>query len=304
MKTFELGTKYSNPIVLSLGFFDCIHIGHKSLIQTANKIAKDLGAESFLMTFSNDPSVLFGKSKQIYTYEDRVESLKNLGVNGVISAHFDEKFAAIEPNEFLKLLVGTLNIKCIVVGADYTFGINAEGDVDYLKKFCNVAGIRVEVVPFACINGLKLSTRNLKSLLEVGNVKALDAYLSEPYFMTGTVTHAKHNGTRMGFPTANINQNPDRFPLSDGVYATKVVVDGREYSSMTNVGAKPTFNDFLPTVETHIMGFYDDLYGKTVKIKFYERIRDIKAFDSIEELRVQLTKDEQHVLKLFGANEL
>ncbi len=300
MKTFELGNKYSNPIVLSLGFFDCIHIGHKSLIETANKIAKESGAESFLMTFSNDPSTLFWKSKQIYTFEDRVESLKNLDVQGVISANFDERFAAIEPDEFLRLLTDTLNIKCIVVGADYTFGINAEGDVDYLKRFCAVRGIRVEVVPFACINGLKLSTRNLKSLLDVGDVKTLDAYLSEPYFMTGSVKHAKHNGTRMGFPTANISQNPDRFPLASGVYATKVVVDGKEYASMTNVGAKPTFGDFSENVETHVMNFDEDLYGKNIKIKFYERIRDIKRFDTMDDLRLQLTTDEQHVNKLFG----
>lgn len=300
MKTFDWKTEYKNPIVLSLGFFDCIHIGHKSLICTANKIADEIGAESFVMTFSNDPSVLFYKSKQLYTFENRLEVLENIGVQGVISAEFDDDFAAMQPDEFLKTLFGTHNVKCIVVGADYTFGINAEGDVEYLKKYCAVKGIRVEIVPFACINGLKLSTRNLKGFVETGDLRTLNAYLSEPYFMRGKVVSAKHNGTRMGFPTANILQSDERFPLGNGVYATKVVINGIEYAAMTNVGGKPTFNDFSETVETHIMGFDGDLYGKDIKIIFIERIRDIKTYKSMDDLRVQLTKDEQHVKTLFG----
>ena len=300
MKTLDFNQKYSKPIVLSLGFFDCIHIGHKSLIQTANKIASSMSAENFVMTFSNDPSVLFGKSKQIYTFEDRLAVLENIGVQNVISAYFDESFANLEPEEFLAKLFENFNVKCIVVGADYTFGINAEGDVDLLKRYCAVKGTRIEIVPFACINGEKLSTRNLRALVEAGDVRTLNAYLSEPYFMVGKVARAKHNGTRMGFPTANIEQNPLRCPLADGVYATKVQIDGKEYVSMTNVGSKPTFNDFEKSVETYVMGFSGDLYEKDVKLSFFARLRDIKTFESMDKLREQLTLDEQHVKTLFS----
>ena len=138
MKTFEWKTEYKSPIVLSLGFFDCIHIGHKSLINTANKIASEIGAESFVMTFSNDPSVLFYKSRQLYTYEDRLGVIENIGAHGVISAEFDDDFAAMQPEDFLKVLFDTHNVKCVVVGADYTYGINAEGDVEFLEKYCAV----------------------------------------------------------------------------------------------------------------------------------------------------------------------
>ncbi len=300
MKTFDWKTEYKSPIVLSLGFFDCIHIGHKSLILTANKIADEISAESFVMTFSNDPSLLFYKSKQLYNFEDRLEVLDNIGAQGVISAVFDDEFSALEPEEFLRILFDTHNIKYIVVGADYTFGINAEGNVDLLKKYSAIRGIKVEVVPFACVNGLKLSTRDLKDYVESGDVKTLKAYLSEPYFIRGKVISAKHNGTRMGFPTANIVQNDNRFPLGSGVYATKVVVDGKEYPSMTNVGGKPTFNDFTETVETHIMGLNKELYGADIKLMFYERIRDIKTFGSMDELKDQLIKDEQCVKTLFN----
>lgn len=300
MKTLDFNQKYSKPIVLSLGFFDCIHIGHKHLIQTANEIASSIGAESFVMTFSNDPSDLFGKSKQIYTFEDRLAVLENIGVSCVISAYFDEEFANLEPEEFLKKLFENFNVKCIVVGADYTFGINAQGDVDLLTRYCAVRGTKVEVVPFACINGEKLSTRNLRTLVEAGDVRTLDAYLSEPYFMVGKVARAKHNGTRMGFPTANIVQNPSRYPLADGVYATKIEINGKEYASMTNVGSKPTFNDFEKNVETYVMGFSGDLYEKDVKLRFFERLRDVKTFESIDKLKEQLTIDEQAVKTMFS----
>ena len=299
MKIFDLHQKYSSPIVVSLGFFDCIHTGHKSLIQTANKLASGV-SESFIMTFSNDPSELFGKSKQIYDFNDRVEAISNLGADGIISAKFDENFANLTPRDFLDMLFENYDVKAVVVGADYTFGINAEGDVDYLKKYCDVHGVKTVVVPFECINGEKLSTRNLKSLVELGDVKALNAYLSEPYFVRGEVVGAKHNGTRMGFPTANIAWSDSRFKLGDGVYATKIQIDGKEFVSMTNVGAKPTFKDFTSSVETHVMDFSGDLYGKNVKLKFFDRIRDIKQFASVDELREQLTLDEQHVKRLFA----
>ncbi|MBR4800071.1 MAG: riboflavin biosynthesis protein RibF [Clostridia bacterium] len=302
MKIYDLNKKYDGAVVLSLGFFDCIHLGHASLIKTANEIARSIGAESFVMTFSNDPSDIFGKSKQIYTFEDRIRAIENLGADGVVSTVFDEAFSNLSPQEFLKRIFEFYDVKKIVVGADYTFGINAEGDVDFLKRFCEVQNVGVEVVPFKCMDGLKLSTRALKGLVETGDVATLNARLSEPYFMTGEVSMAKHNGTRMGFPTANISQNKDRFLLADGVYATKTLVDGREYISMTNVGAKPTFNDFSATVETHIMGFDGDLYGKTVIIRFFERLRNIKAFATPDDLKEQLTLDEQRVKTLFSSD--
>ncbi|MBO4554794.1 MAG: riboflavin biosynthesis protein RibF [Clostridia bacterium] len=287
--------KYTNPIVLSLGFFDCIHLGHKALIQTANKLAKNIGAESFVLTFSNDPNAFFNSSKQIYSFADRAEIIETLGADGIISAEFDQAFADLSPKAFLDMILTSFNVKAVVSGADYTFGAHAQGNVDFLKDYFKDKGISVNVVPFECANGAKLSTRNLKSLVESGDVKTLNQYLSEPYFVTGDVKHAKQNGTRIGFPTANISQNADRLPLKDGVYATKTIIDGKEYVSMTNVGAKPTFNDFSSSVETYIIGFYGDLYGKTVKIAFYERMRDIQTFGSKEELREQLTRDEQFV---------
>ena len=300
IKVLNLNEKYLGSIVLSLGFFDCIHLGHKSLIQYGNRLAKQMNAESFVLTFSNDPNEFFGTQKQIYSFEDRVQVVENLGADGIIRAKFDKTFANMSPKSFLDLLLDNFDIQSVVVGADYTFGAQAKGNVELLKEFFEGKGISVNVVPFECVNGAKLSTRDLKSLVENGDVKTLCSYLSEPYFVSGEVSHAKQNGTRIGFPTANISQSSDRLPLKNGVYATKTSVDGVEYISMTNVGAKPTFNDFSASVETFIIGFDGDLYGKTVKISFFERIRAIKAFATPSDLQTQLTKDEQYVKTLFS----
>lgn len=299
MKVLNVNQEYTRPIVLSLGFFDCIHIGHKSLIASANKLAKSIGAESFVFTFSSDPSLYFKKSKQIFTFEDRLKVLENLHVDGVISSEFDENFANISPKSFLDMIFKRFNVKAVVVGADYTFGCRAEGNVEVLKGYATVKGARVLVVPFECAHGEKLSTKNLKSYVESGDVKELNDYLAEPYFMTGTVASAKHNGTRMGFPTANIQQSADRLALKEGVYATEIVVDGKKYVSMTNVGAKPTFNDFSSSVETFILDFNGDIYGKTIKLSFFDRLRDVKTFAGMDELKTQLAKDEQTVRALL-----
>lgn len=299
IKLQNLNENYSKPIVLSLGFFDCIHLGHKALICKANKIAREMGAESFVLTFSNDPNAFFGAKKQVYSFADRTHVIESLGADGIIYAEFNESFAKMSPKEFLDALLNRFDLRAVVSGADYTFGTHAQGNVDFLKEYLSAKGICVDVVPFECVNGAKLSTRDLKSHVESGDVKTLNNYLSEPYFVIGAVAHAKQNGTRLGFPTANITASADRLPLKEGVYATKTVIDGRECVSMTNVGAKPTFNDFSESIETYVIGFSGDLYGKKIKISFFERMRDIKTFETPRALQEQLAQDEQRAKSLF-----
>lgn len=140
------------------------------------------------------------------------------------------------PQGFLDKLVGNFDVKCIVVGADYTFGKNAGGNVDMLKHYCEMHGIVLNIVPFETVCGEKLSTTYLKSLVKSGEVKKLNSHLAVPYFMSGVVQHARHKGTGMGFPTVNIAPDSLRLALKDGIYATFCNIDGKIYESMTNVG--------------------------------------------------------------------
>lgn len=144
-----------------------------------------------------------------------------------------------------------------------------------------------------------MSTRNLKNLVSSGKVSELDSLLSQPYFVKGVVLHAKHNGTEIGFPTANIAIDRNRLPLCDGIYATFTHIDGKAYPSMTNVGAKPTFNDNTPSIETYIFDFDADLYGKEIQIDFIERTRDIQKFANKQELHNRLQLDERQIREIL-----
>jgi len=299
LKIVDFNEKYDNPIAVALGFFDCIHIGHAKLVNAVKHYAESHSdTQSALFTFCNDPSEFLGKSKEIYTFNDRVSALDNLGLDVVIKAKFDFDFMSMSPDGFIAKLLEN-NVKAIAVGSDYTFGKNAEGKVDDLHAICEKNDIELIVVPFETIDGRKLSTSYLKSLVQSGNVARLNKYLSEPYFMKGVVKHAKHNGTGLGFPTANIEINPNRMLICDGIYATVTIIDGKEYYSMTNVGAKPTFNDDSVSVETYVFDFDEDLYGKEIKIEFIERTRDIVKFSSREQLHNRLIADEIQIRKIL-----
>ncbi len=299
-KRFDLQDKYDMPMAIALGFFDCIHIGHAKLIAYTKEIASSLDINSALLTFSNDPNIVFGKSKQIYNFDNRALVVQNLGIDCIISSTFDDKFMSLAPNEFLDILTTHFNIKHIIVGADYTFGKGAKGDVEYLTRYCEQKGIVVNVIPFEEFNGEKLSTRNLKSYVTNGNVKELNDLLTEPYFVTGIVAHERHKGTEIGYPTANIIPSDDRLPLASGIYATRIVIDNVTYDAMTNVGIKPTFDDNKTSIETHIFDFSGDVYNRSVKVQFIERTRDIIRFSAIDDLKTQLSKDEKQIREILS----
>lgn len=303
MNLIKLGEKYNRPLVIALGFFDCIHLGHKLLADTACEIARIKSAESALFTFSNDMSALARYDKQIYDFQERAEAIFNLGVENIVYAEFDDEFCSIEPEKFLKLLTENLDVMGIVVGEDYTFGKNAAGDTELLKHFCKKNGIELSVMPFLLADGRKIATRDLKNYVRTGDVARLNSLLSEPYFMLGTVEHARNVGKKLGFPTANITVKERRMPLADGIYATRLYVDGEVYDCMTNVGAKPTFGVSKPSIEAYIFDFNGNLYGKEVKLAFYERTRDVTKFASAEDLINQLKYDENHIRNILKTLE-
>ncbi len=293
MKKILFSEKYDKPIALALGFFDCIHLGHKRLVErTISLKENDKSLYSALFTFSNDPNLFLSHRIQIYTLAERSMVLEGLGLDVLVHAQFTKEFCNMPKDEFLHQLVSHFNVKYVICGADYTFGKGAEGDVEYLKAFCDENGIELIVEPYEILCGEKMSTRNLKKFIAEGDVVGLNKCLSEPYFMIGKVEHARHVGTKIGFPTANISLSSEKYPLCEGIYATLVEMDGTTYQAMTNVGSKPTMMDNSCSVETHIFNFNKDIYGKQIKVSFLKRTRDIVKFDSIEALVARLKADQ------------
>ncbi len=299
VKVLSFENKYDQPSAVAPEFFDYINTGHAMLVENAKRFAKDNGVESALLTFTNDPNLPFGKDKQICTFQDRLFILDKLGLDDVIGATFNEDFISTEPTAFLDKLTSNFDVRCIVVGADYTFGKGAQGNVEMLAAYCKNKGISLVVVPFETVSGKKLSTTYLKTLVKDGEVAALDSHLAIPYFMSGVVQHARHKGTGIGFPTVNIAPDCDRLMLKDGIYATFCVIDGQVFKSMTNVGKKPTFNDDSVSVETFIFDFDLDVYGKNIVVYFIDRTREVTKFNSVDELKSQLEKDEQQIRQIL-----
>ena len=301
MNVLKFETKYDKPIVLALGFFDCLHIGHKSLLDEAKLIAKEKGYESAILTFDNDINITFGtKERQIYTIKERIEAAQNYGMDNMIVATMDPLFASLPGNIFLDRLARTFNIKTIIVGKDYRCGRNAEFGVDEMKKVLQEKHISFKVMPFVTKNGSKVASTKIKTFIKKGEMELVNNLLTENYFIVGKVDHDEGRGKFLGFPTANIPFEEDRLKLSEGVYLTSVIINKNRYYSITNVGKKPTFGNNNYTIETNLLNFSGDLYGKDIKLIFYKKIRNIIKFKNVPDLQKQIEKDRQEAITYFN----
>ncbi len=300
MKCYDLKTENSStPIVVALGFFDCIHKGHKSLIDEVSYHAKRLDAETAITTFSNDPAILLDKEKQIYTFEERKIIFENSGIQNVLYAEFDADFMNCTARKALDILIGNFNVKKIVVGKDFTFGKGAEGNADFLKEYMDEKNVPVIVLPFTKYESKKLSSSMLKNFVKTGQIQSLNDALTEPYFITGKVVHGKSRGRIIGFPTANLEVAKDRLAPASGIYSSKAIIDGRVYTAVTNIGIKPTFDDADFAIETHILDFNGDLYGKFIQIELHQKLRDVMKFKNVNAFIMQLNEDIANTEEFF-----
>ncbi|MBD5100121.1 MAG: bifunctional riboflavin kinase/FAD synthetase [Clostridiales bacterium] len=297
IKTIEYSQKNEQEIVLALGFFDCLHIGHIKLINECKLMAFKKSCKSAVFTFQNSPFEVLGKDcGQILTFEERLYKLDTLQVDFCVKAQFDKAFSQLIPIEFLDNFIKYMSIKGIVVGNDYTFGKCGVGNVELLKKWCEDNSIELSIVDFATDNGEKIASSKIRELLSNGDLEKANEYLIQPYFIIGEVVHGCQRGRSIGFATANLCYPSDKLKIKSGVYYTRVLIDGVWLKAVTNVGEHPTFDDDNFNIESHVLYYENDLYGKKIIIKFLERIRDITKFSSKEELSSQITKDVEFAL--------
>lgn len=266
------------PCVMLLGGFDGLHVGHKKLTEHAKSFGLPVGA----MT------IVGGKDGTgLFTAEERRDIFYRAGVQFLFELPFAE-IKDITPTAFAALLEEKFSPVAFVCGDDFRFGKMAQGTSETLKQATRV---RVETLSLVQKNSEKISSSTVKSLLKDGNVAQANELLGERFFVMGEVIKDRGVGKTIGFPTANIAYPQNKFPLKKGVYETCVCVDGKEYKGITNYGARPTFQNQTDCVETHLVGFSDDLYGRKIKVEFVRRLRDIQAFDGVEKLKEQLKKD-------------
>ncbi|MDY5344834.1 MAG: bifunctional riboflavin kinase/FAD synthetase [Eubacteriales bacterium] len=290
-----------NPIVIALGFFDCVHIGHRKLIEETKQLAKKMKAESAVFTFNTKESK-FKKSNEIYNFFEREYILDELGVDRIVYASLNDEFASLSGDSFLKLLFKNFHIVGIVCGADYRYGKNAKSNVSDLAEFAAGYNAKVIIENFVTYEGEKVSTTMLADILSYGDLSVANELLGEPYFILNKVESDFKRGRKFGCPTINVHVD-NKVKLRDGVYATIFEFEKQKYASITNVGTKPTFNDSNYTVETHVLNFNREIYGELVKVSFLKYIRPIRKFSSPDELKKQIDIDAQVAQKIFNSGE-
>ncbi len=292
MKTIDFYKGSNEEIVVALGFFDSIHVGHKAIINRAKDVSKTLNCNYAVFTFTNDvDSVLDCSNGLVLTYQERIEKLEKLSVNTVISTNFTKEFSQVDALKFFNTLITNFKVKAIVCGKDYRFGRNGVGDVNLLSELCKNIGIELHVVDDVTSNGIRVSTTDIKHLLLRGEIELANQLLGECYSITGEVVHGREVGRVMGFPTANVVIDSNKVKIKMGVYKTHVILNGKVYNGITNYGSRPTFdlNDVL--TETYLDGYQGDLYGKVITVYFDKFIRKCIKFNNIEELTLQLQSD-------------
>lgn len=287
----------TNKSVLALGFFDSVHIGHRFLLNKAAAIATDFGAELRVLTFSDEFFANLGrKDKEVYLLQERIRLLTSLGFENITVLEPTKEFLAQSPEHFLDFLQKMKPV-AIVAGKDYTYGYLGKGNMQSLSEYMSGIGIEVFEVDLQKYQKEKISTTKIKELLDKGDIEGANMLLGESFFVTGNVQKGRGVGKTIGIPTANISvPNLKQLPR-EGVYKTRTLADGIVYSSITNVGAHPTFEDRNFNIETLLLGFDGNLYNKEIKVYFESRIRDIKKFAGPGELAEQINSDIAYAYK-------
>jgi len=278
--------------VIAIGNFDGIHLGHQKILKFLTKKSKELDLISLVLTFSPHPEKILGgtRIKMLQTLDQRLKEIKKLGIQTVLVASFDEKFSSLSSQEFIqKIVVNILRATAVIVGENFHFGKNREGDIPLLNRAASRYGFQVFSIPSVTKENMIVSSSIIRSLLQEGKIEKAALLLGRFYEIEGKVIKGKSRGKSIGFPTANIQTNNEIVP--SGVFITSVTINAKTFPSLTNVGINPTFDRHEANIESYIINFDKNLYGEKIKVNFLKKIRDEIKFSTPEELSAQIKKD-------------
>ena len=288
------GLSPEKDMLLTIGVFDGVHLGHKSLLARLTEQARQQDLLSGVVTFRRHPREVLSPQSELPFLTDLAERtglLKSEGVEAVVALSFTKELARLSARRFVGLLKKHLRMRGLVIGPDFTLGRDREGSVDSLRTLGRDMGFTVTVVSPVKVNGEVVSSTAIREALANGDIKKVLDLAGRPFSLSGRVTSGAGRGLGLGFPTANLAVAPEQALPADGVYATLAYIDGKTYQSMTNIGGRPTFGDNQRTVEIYVLDYRGDLYGQELRIDIIERIRGEKKFDTIDKLEKQIAED-------------
>ena len=282
------------PLVVALGCFDGVHAGHTSLISKAIDTARRQNALSAVFSFTEPPkNYFFRASATLLTpFYEKKRLMRALSPDLFVCVPFDANIADLSAEDFfVKILLKKLNAVHLVCGFDYRFGKGGKGDAKLLEELCSKYDVGLSVISPVIINGITVSSSEIRRLLGDGDVRTAAVLLGRRYSIYSTVVDGQHLGRTLGFPTINQLFEKNSTPLRRGVYLTKVRIGHSVYSAITNVGVRPTVDGETLCSETHIFDFCGDLYGKCIRVEFVDFIRPERKFASVEDLAKQVLSD-------------
>lgn len=304
---YGLDAVSAEPSVLTIGNFDGVHVGHRALLQHAVTHARDAGVRSVAMTFDPHPNAVLGRGeapKKIQPLNERLTTLGASGVDLVVVMPFTQALADLSARQFVcDVLLDPLAVIRVVVGDNFRFGRDAEGDVTFLATAGGAYGFVVDVFELLELDGVAVSSTKLREHIARGDMAWSAVALRRPFALTGEVVHGEARGRTLGFPTANLTVDDDLVFPGNGVYACVAEVDGERFPAVTNVGTRPTFGGLEPRIEVHLIDTTMDLYGRTLNVAFIARIRDERQFDGIDALVHQIGKDRDHARAMLAIRE-
>lgn len=294
--------KNEKNTAVALGYFDGIHIGHQFLIEQAIQYAADHALSPAVFTFTKNVK-LGHKGKDILSLSQKTEIMEKMRIELFYSPDFIE-FAGFTPEEFVEdILIGSMGAKAVFCGENFFFGKNRSGNVAVLKELCAEKGVEVFIVPTVELDGITVSSSEIRKALAEGDIPFASRMLGRPYAIDFRVVHGKKLGRKMGTPTINQIYPDSMCTPKEGVYITATVVDGKSYPSATGYGDRPTVNGTYQSCETTILGFSGDLYEENIKVEFYKYLFPTQKFENVSQLAEMITAALEHADNYFKEEE-
>ncbi len=296
--------------VMTIGSFDGVHIGHQKIIKRLKDVANDINGETIVVTFDPHPrKIIYPKDnslKLLTTKDEKIALLRHYGIDHLVIIPFTVEFGHQNPREYVsKFLIEKFNPAYIIIGYDHRFGQNRAGNVDLLKEYEKLGHFKVIEIPKFELEEIAISSTKIREALQNGNIDEATRFLNHPYTITGKVVRGKNIGTKIGFPTANIDiDDRDKLIPKDGIYSVICNIEGLKRGGMMYIGSRPTVDSSATRkLEVNIFDFNDDIYGKKITVTFVEWLRNDEKFDGLEALKKQLVIDKisaQRSLKKEG----
>ena len=293
---------------IALGFFDGVHIGHAALLNKTKERAAQIDAMPSVLSFDVHPdSLVFGHEVPLINDAIGREDIirRNFGIDNVVFIHFNRHVMCMPWQEFADSIINELNIGWMVVGHDFCFGYKGEGTAERLKTYCEARGIGCDIIPAVTLDGRIISSTYIRELIINGEIAEANRFLGHPHTLTDTVRSGYHLGRKLGTPTINMYLPEGVLVPKYGVYASKVYIeDGSSHIAVTNIGVRPTVSDEgKVSVESHLLDYTGNLYGRQARVEFYEFLRGEQKFEGFKELSDQIRLDAENARRYFENNK-